>query len=568
MKANKIKCLAATFLLAVISSNQVKSFCQATTDANSSTVVNEKKDTNPNNEELKSELDACKLEELGCFPVEKGSSFEGCVSNGKNMWAKYRYALNLKPAFCAYKQFAAVREELGDALPDYVEMVSNKKVAKQLKKLIGYSPDITGIFTKEQFQSWYNSANIYARKDIIDKYIDISRYVLQSKDCFLKTKLSPDFTEKLFSNSSFFDVKGRELLRRDMYYNSQLDTLISQAVTYGREIPDYLERCRLGIWGVPFDTDESLDKSGKIDTINFIYKLSVFFESKRESGIFLKFLRSDYGDLIYDGIAFYNDDKTVIEMHKAIFHRLKDGRWLVRYYTPGRGLRLCIFSLSVTPAMIAAANEVHIRENAIEMDSLKIPCLVEGTFIKKDKVKDKSFYTQMDRVNFCPGVGNNPDAELCDYLARVGEDIGYGFFYENDYKNKLEIVSGLTEIVPEVINNFNEYALLDGTDFTRPSNGKPYTVYTLGYPYEELAPLIKKAKAMVAAKDKEREKERERRKREIFIGMSLDRFSQYYKYKVVRQSSSEIVVKRNNTYYYFEATGWLGILCLTQIVNY
>ena len=121
------------------------------------------------------------------------------------------------------------------------------------------------------------------------------------------------------------------------------------------------------------------------------------------------------------------------------------------------------------------------------------------------------------------------------------------------------------------IDNFNDYALVDGFDYTRSSNGKPYTEYRLGLPYEELASLINKAKAMADVEEKARMKkeqeEADRRLREIKLGMLFEVFKQYYDYKVVRVSSSEIVVKRNNTYYYFEKVIF-DLMLLAHIVNY
>ena len=69
------------------------------------------------------------------------------------------------------------------------------------------------------------------------------------------------------------------------------------------------------------------------------------------------------------------------------------------------------------------------------------------------------------------------------------------------------------------------------------------------------------------ARMKKEQEEADRRLREIKLGMLFEVFKQYYDYKVVRVSSSEIVVKRNNTYYYFEK-GIFDLMLLAHIVNY
>ncbi len=577
MKVFKINHLVAIFLFAIISSNQVKSFCQVTTDTTNSTVVNEKRDTNPVDEEFKKKLDTYKgltLEKLGYIPVKEGvECFNGKVSNGKNMWADLRYyiyyldnsrrefyRLNLIPAFRSYKDYVMHMEDLGKVLPDYVEMVSNKQVAKQLKKLNGYRPDITEKFTKEHFVSWYNSATLYDRIRIIYKYINISGFVLRFKNNFLQTKLSPEFTERLFMSSGFFDDQGTGLLSREKYYNSQLDTLVTEAVKLSKHEYHFFEHCDLDIWGVPFDSDENLESYNELDTLRFKNKLTTFFESKRGDNLCL-------AEIPHQSHVFYYDGKEIIkcnEFNEICYHsyRLKDGRWVII-----NGQYASILSSLLTPEIFAS-----------DIDSDDLPYLAKGHFIKKEKIKDKSFYTQLHRKCYKEtGYGPIIEKELYYPLAWAAEKCGtekldhewWGIFAEPTAESEDYYV--LRCDTPRV-DNFDDFALVDGFDYTRPSNGKPYTEYRFGLPYEELAPLINKAKAIVdaeeAAKEAKKQEERERENRRIRIGMPFADFRYYYNYKVVSESSSRIVVRRNNTYYYFDATGMFGIPLLTRIVNY
>ncbi len=582
MKVFKINHLVAIFLFAIISSNQAKSFCQVTTDTTNRTVLNEKRDTNPVDEEFKKKLDTYKgltLEKLGYIPVKEGVKFfNGKVSNGKNMWADLRYylddsrhefyRLNLIPAFRSYKDYVMHMEDLGKVLPDYVEMVSNKQVAKQLKKLNGYRPDITEKFTKEHFVSWYNSATLYDRIRIIYKYINISGFVLRFKNNFLKTKLSPEFTDRLFTSSGFFDDQGTGLLSREKYYNSQLDTLVTEAVKLPKLKYNFFEHCDLDIWGVPFDSDENLEKGDNLDTLRFKNKLTTFFESKRGDNLCL-------AEIPYDSRVFYYDGKEIIKLTydgwlESYYHyyRLKDGRWIANdrnrhVYTPG----IRIFSSLLTPEICASS-----------VNFFDLPCLTTGYFIKKDRIKDKSFYTQLHRKCYRDEVsGQILERELYYPLAWTAEDCGtenlnyeWKYILADPNAQVKDYVMSCDEI-PDV-DNFDDFALVDGFDYTRPSNGKPYTEYRFGLPYEELAPLINKAKAIVdaeeAAKEAKKQEERERENRRIRIGMPFADFRYYYNYKVVSESSSRIVVRRNNTYYYFDATGMFGIPLLTRIVNY
>lgn len=573
MKANKIKCLAATFLLAAISCNQVKSFCQATTDTTSSTVMNEKKETNPNDGDLGS-----KLEELGYLAVFEGEKFEGKVSNGKNLWNKRRNAPKLTPVLRTYKRLATRIDEFGEVMPDYVEMVSNEKVTKLLRKLIGFWRGPIEWLTKEEFKyHWYNSAKFSAKKSIVDKYIGISRCVLQSKDRFLKAKLSPDFTEKLFSYSQVIDAKGTDLLLCEECHDNLLDYLISSSIVLGDNGYVDVERSRLRYFPNCGDFKDwgGLDWGGwskeKFDTLQFKNRMNGFFESISESGIFSRIYEED------GCTTFYCDENEVIkvsyiscigyyEKNVAHFYRLKDGRWLIRCSDPNQGFG--IVSSSVTPEMIAAFN-VHVLKNGIKLGTQMIPYLERGCFIKKGKIKDKSFYAQLNRKILNGKKLYRSLADIADYHKRDEEICSV---WENILgADAQDCITPYKPIDSVKIDNFNDYALVDGFDYTRSSNGKPYTEYRLGLPYEELASLINKAKAMADVEEKARMKkeqeEADRRLREIKLGMLFEVFKQYYDYKVVRVSSSEIVVKRNNTYYYFEK-GIFDLMLLAHIVNY
>ncbi len=572
MKANKIKCLAATFLLAVISSNQVKSFCQTGTDSlGNNTTYHDDSDS---------------FEKAGYTFV--GYDATGQIKNGK-VYAIISSDDDFRSVFKLYRQKRYCEKTFAsfDQSAERDRIICDKKIVKLLKKsiknVIKMKPAVSR--TVEIFKHIKNNSDVLKASEewngreeqalgYIDSYIvmynalqsyekeflskikekyDIGRYGYWVSDCLNKHWNIKMRKEDINRESEDFDKKKDELRAKVNHATTPWGKALAQ-----KELDAFKENWPLFRFNC------------------FRTRLEEAFEEQIQKGVdslTYKIYVDRYVVSADNEVKIINGTQN-IAFQDYYFFKLKDGRWASKISEYGYGDSssgfdpkntncgaFVVFNKKLTRTMLPSIHLIRFCYFNYENGSFGGQCYCEcnGETIPVDmygEFVDKKYAFEITPNNLRKVLyidDDNEDFHLYSAIKScVKQEMSNSWVYSKTNKCSMDSLCSLGKknAAGEMPSyDINDYTLVDGYDFAQGDN----TRIMLGIPVT--SPLVAKAVDYVSPamvqRAKQQAREREAEERKICIRMPYVNFKKYYKHTIVRRGTDYAVAKYKNTYYYF-----------------
>ncbi len=576
MKAFKIKHFVAIFLLAVISSNQVKSYSQTGTGSlENNTTYHDDSDS---------------FEKAGYTFL--GNDTTGQIKNGK-VYAIIYSENDFRSVFKLYRQKRSCEKTFAsfDKSAERDRIICDKKIVKLLKKsikdVIKMKPSASR--TVEIFKHIKNNPDVLKVSeewngreeqalDYIDSYI-ITYNALQSYEKELLSEIKEKYD--IENRSSYYDVckclkkywnvymsEGNRLSENEEFRNKYYELK--------RRVDRATSKWEKDLAQKEFNAFASNENKYWFHFNYFRTRLEEAFEGQIQKGV---------DSLTY---TIQKDETYVVSADNEVkifnvegnyypdyYFRLKDGRWAKKFsgfcysYMHNKTCdAFVVFNKKLTRTMLPSLvydkfQYYNYKDGCVTGDYQGKSGIVDGDTIPVDiygEFVDKKYAFEITPTNLCKVLYINVDNEnyhlYSAITCSVKEERANNWVYSEINKCSVDSLCSLGKMnasgeMPSY--DINDYALVNGYDYTKGDN----TRMMFGIPVT--SPLVAKAFDYVAKnpspaalrRAKQQAKEREAEEKEICIRMPYYNFKKYYKHTIVRRGTNFLVAKYKNTYYYF-----------------